>query len=70
MNPLSVVGVTGVFSSPGESVPVTKVPLPADSGLERYNPQQHGRHTLFSGTQLLQTRYYKHERVSRCGESG
>ncbi|XP_043214514.1 polyamine-transporting ATPase 13A3-like isoform X1 [Amphibalanus amphitrite] len=47
----------------GESVPVTKVPLPADSGLERYSPQLHGRHTLFSGTQLLQTRYYKHERV-------
>ncbi|XP_037075193.1 probable cation-transporting ATPase 13A3 isoform X2 [Pollicipes pollicipes] len=46
----------------GESVPVTKVPLPARPDV-RYSPQQHGRHTLFAGTLVLQTRYYKHERV-------
>ncbi|XP_077998030.1 polyamine-transporting ATPase 13A3-like [Glandiceps talaboti] len=49
----------------GESVPVTKIPLP-NSESERsnyYNPDEHKRHTLFCGTQVIQTRYYGSEKV-------
>lgn len=46
----------------GESVPVTKTPLPNSTTL-MYNEKEHARHTLFCGTQIIQTRYYGHERV-------
>ncbi|KAK3865299.1 hypothetical protein Pcinc_029091 [Petrolisthes cinctipes] len=42
----------------GESVPVTKTPVLASEENEIYSPETHKRHTLFSGTAVLQTRYY------------
>ncbi|XP_064185049.1 polyamine-transporting ATPase 13A3-like isoform X2 [Anguilla rostrata] len=56
----------------GESVPVTKTQLPLppcgggpDGALPEplYDPEEHRRHTLFCGTQVIQTRYYSGERV-------
>ncbi|XP_033097899.1 probable cation-transporting ATPase 13A3 [Anneissia japonica] len=48
----------------GESVPVTKTPLPNHPGADVcYSPDIHKRHTLFCGTQVIQTRYYGGERV-------
>ncbi|XP_069105845.1 polyamine-transporting ATPase 13A3-like [Argopecten irradians] len=51
----------------GESVPVTKTPLPnpADSGTEdkAFNMKEHARHVLFCGTKVIQTRYYGNQRV-------
>ncbi|KAI5749947.1 hypothetical protein M8J76_011676 [Diaphorina citri] len=41
----------------GESVPVTKTPLPNDPGT-LYDSKEHARHTLYCGTQVIQTRYY------------
>ncbi|XP_052213328.1 polyamine-transporting ATPase 13A3-like isoform X2 [Dreissena polymorpha] len=49
----------------GESVPVTKTPLP-DSRKDRdvkFNMKDHARHILFCGTQVIQTRYYGNHRV-------
>ncbi|NXP64436.1 AT132 ATPase, partial [Chloropsis cyanopogon] len=40
----------------GESVPVMKTPLPA--GGATYCPEEHRRHTLFCGTQLIQAKAY------------
>ncbi len=40
----------------GESVPVTKTPLPQDNS--QYRPELLKRHTLFCGTQVIQTRFY------------
>lgn len=48
----------------GESVPVTKTPLPfhnqssKDQQLVYYDEKEHSKHTLFSGTKVMQTRYY------------
>ncbi|XP_078374483.1 polyamine-transporting ATPase 13A3-like isoform X2 [Oculina patagonica] len=56
----------------GESVPVTKTPLPyvkrsssnpLEQREEQYKPERHKRHTLFNGTKVIQTRYYGHARV-------
>ena len=49
----------------GESVPVTKACLPHTDGEndENYNPDLHKRHTVFAGTQVIQTRYYGDHRV-------
>ncbi|XP_070560588.1 polyamine-transporting ATPase 13A3-like isoform X2 [Ptychodera flava] len=52
----------------GESVPVTKTPVPHSHGTSStesplYIPDEHKRHTLFCGTQVIQTRYYGSERV-------
>ncbi|KAJ9581482.1 hypothetical protein L9F63_023340, partial [Diploptera punctata] len=41
----------------GESVPVTKTPPPHSD--EYYDPVTHKRYTLFSGTQVIQTRFYE-----------
>ncbi|KAF5894718.1 putative cation-transporting ATPase 13A3 isoform X1, partial [Clarias magur] len=54
----------------GESVPVTKTNLPnpqqgdrgADGDME-YNLDEHKRHTLFCGTNVIQTRFYSGELV-------
>ncbi|XP_064387649.1 polyamine-transporting ATPase 13A3-like isoform X2 [Halichondria panicea] len=46
----------------GESVPVTKTTLPADEA--SYHSSQHKRHTLFNGTQVIQTRSYGHANVA------
>ena len=52
----------------GESVPVTKTPLPViqnenDINNIPFNSIKHKRHTLFCGTEVLQTRYYGNENV-------
>ncbi|XP_062374478.1 polyamine-transporting ATPase 13A3-like isoform X1 [Sardina pilchardus] len=49
----------------GESVPVTKTSLPNSDveGRELYSSEQHKRHTLFCGTQVIQTRFYSGELV-------
>ncbi|XP_050315902.1 polyamine-transporting ATPase 13A3 isoform X2 [Anthonomus grandis grandis] len=46
----------------GESVPITKTALPNFSNLI-YDPKEHGRHTLFCGTHVIQTRYFGNEKV-------
>ncbi|KAJ3657587.1 hypothetical protein Zmor_009376 [Zophobas morio] len=45
----------------GESVPVVKTSL--HSSNEVYSPSTHKRHTLFSGTYMIQSRYYGDEQV-------
>lgn len=51
-----------VFNPLGESVPVTKTPLPVRSDII-YHVKEHSRHTLFSGTKVVQTRFYDDEKV-------
>uniref|UniRef100_A0A8D8V6R7 Cation-transporting ATPase n=2 Tax=Cacopsylla melanoneura TaxID=428564 RepID=A0A8D8V6R7_9HEMI len=46
----------------GESVPVTKTPLPNDTNT-LYDNKEHARHTLYCGTQVIQTRYYGNHNV-------
>jgi E1-E2 ATPase len=46
----------------GESVPVTKTPLPCRKDLI-FDIKEHGRHTLFCGTKIIQTRYIGSEQV-------
>lgn len=46
----------------GESVPVTKTPLPCKKDLI-YDMKEHARHTLFCGTKVIQTRYIGSEQV-------
>lgn len=52
----------------GESVPVTKTPIPKPSSQRGgrdmlYHSKEHSKHTLFCGTKVIQTRYYGSERV-------
>ncbi|XP_053378783.1 polyamine-transporting ATPase 13A3-like isoform X2 [Mercenaria mercenaria] len=52
----------------GESVPVTKTPLPdtrhsTSSRNAVFNMKEHSKHTLFCGTQVIQTRYYGNQKV-------
>ncbi|TRY64847.1 hypothetical protein DNTS_028716 [Danionella cerebrum] len=54
----------------GESVPVTKTDLPnpqrdrkCEDGDVTYSTEEHKRHTLFCGTNVIQTRYYTGELV-------
>ncbi|CAH2008119.1 unnamed protein product [Acanthoscelides obtectus] len=46
----------------GESVPVTKTAFPNIPNIV-YDPKEHARHTLFSGTKVIQTRYFGDEKV-------
>lgn len=46
----------------GESVPVTKTPLPLKRDLN-FDTKEHARHTLFCGTKIIQTRYIGSEKV-------
>lgn len=46
----------------GESAPVLKSPLLPST--EEFSAEHHRRHVLFSGTQVLQTRYYGNSRVT------
>ncbi|MEQ2231153.1 hypothetical protein ILYODFUR_036593 [Ilyodon furcidens] len=61
--------ITAGYPLPGESVPVTKTnlpnPLPGDrQGADSaYNTEEHKRHTLFCGTNVIQTRFYSGELV-------
>lgn len=47
----------------GESVPVTKtcVPSTGEDGAKLFSTQQHKRHTLFCGTQVIQSRFHNGE---------
>ena len=52
----------------GESLPVTKTavmkpPAPHDANNDVYDTMSHKQHTLFAGTDVLQTRYYGDETV-------
>ncbi|KFV62399.1 putative cation-transporting ATPase 13A2, partial [Dryobates pubescens] len=49
-----------MFLTAGESVPVMKTPLPAGSQAAStiYSPEEHKRHTLFCGTQVIQAKAY------------
>eukprot|EP00057_Strongylocentrotus_purpuratus_P023454 XP_011677928.1 PREDICTED: probable cation-transporting ATPase W08D2.5 [Strongylocentrotus purpuratus] len=48
----------------GESVPITKTPLPCpETGELEFSMDEHKRHTLFCGTQIIQTRFYADEHV-------
>lgn len=47
--------------SAGESIPVTKTPPSHEE--EAYNPENHKRHTLFCGTEVIQTRFYGNDKV-------
>lgn len=54
----------------GESVPVTKTPLPnpklqtKDGSRDiKFNIKDHSRHVLFCGTHVIQTRYYGNQKV-------
>lgn len=47
----------------GESIPVTKTPIPEGPGSNgsqdvKFSLVEHSRHVLFSGTHVIQTRYY------------
>lgn len=46
----------------GESVPITKTPLPCKRDLI-FDTKDHSRHVLFSGTKVIQTRYIGNEKV-------
>ncbi|XP_055714492.1 polyamine-transporting ATPase 13A3 isoform X2 [Phlebotomus papatasi] len=46
----------------GESVPVTKTPVPCRRDLV-FSAKEHARHMLFTGTKVIQTRYIGSERV-------
>lgn len=47
----------------GESVPVTKTPIPSSKEI-MYDTKEHARHTLYSGTKVIQTRYFGTEKVN------
>ncbi|EPB68759.1 P-type ATPase of unknown pump specificity [Ancylostoma ceylanicum] len=47
----------------GESVPVTKVALVEDIHESNFCIEKHSKHVLFCGTQVLQTRYYRGQKV-------
>ncbi|XP_055864481.1 polyamine-transporting ATPase 13A3-like [Biomphalaria glabrata] len=52
----------------GESVPVTKTPLPNTTGMKSENDPEvtiktHSRHILFCGTHVIQTRFYGNQKV-------
>lgn len=46
----------------GESVPVTKTPMPCKRDII-FDQKEHARHVLFSGTKVIQTRYIGSEKV-------
>jgi len=45
----------------GESVPVTKTPLPKRDVI--FDKTEHARHTLFCGTKVIQTRYIGSKKI-------
>lgn len=48
----------------GESIPIIKTPLPQpESDTELYDVESHKRHTLFSGTQVVQTRNQNNQHI-------
>ncbi len=74
INNMTITNIYVLFSHliySGESVPVTKTDLPnpqqrdkkGGDGDEIYSTEEHKRHTLFCGTNVIQTRYYTGEMV-------
>lgn len=58
-----------LFNNSGESVPVTKTPLPNpklthEESAVYFNIKDHARHVLFCGTHVIQTRYYGGQKVN------
>ena len=57
----------GIHVYSGESVPVTKTPLPSPDVTLGIDPtfyvKDHPRHVLFCGTKVIQTRTYGKEKV-------
>ena len=47
----------------GESVPVTKTPISISSQICKIDIKEHNKHILFCGTQIIQTRYFKNEKI-------
>ncbi|XP_069105854.1 polyamine-transporting ATPase 13A3-like [Argopecten irradians] len=47
----------------GESVPMTKTPLPRNNEEEIFNIKEHARHVLFCGTKVIQTQQQGHDKV-------
>jgi magnesium-transporting ATPase (P-type) len=54
----------------GESVPETKIPVAnmnsknqIENGLNNLNEKEHSKHILFGGTQVIQTRSFRNEKV-------
>ncbi|KAH3832645.1 hypothetical protein DPMN_105937 [Dreissena polymorpha] len=57
-----------MFYYKGESVPVTKTPLPNprfthEDSKVYFNVKDHARHILYCGTHVMQTRYYGGHKV-------
>lgn len=56
-----------VLTTLGESVPVTKTPVPDPRQTQghdvSFSLKDHSRHTLFCGTHVIQTRYYGEHKV-------
>lgn len=46
----------------GESVPITKTPISTENA-EFYDVREHGKHTLYGGTMVIQTRFYNNALV-------
>ncbi|XP_033763962.1 probable cation-transporting ATPase 13A3 isoform X2 [Pecten maximus] len=47
----------------GESVPMTKTPLPRNNDEDIFNIKEHARHVLFCGTKVIQTQQQGHDKV-------
>ncbi|KAB7503984.1 putative cation-transporting ATPase, partial [Armadillidium nasatum] len=47
----------------GESVPVTKIPIPNRKDIS-FDEKVHGKHILYCGTEVIQTRFYGNEKVT------
>ena len=52
-----------VWRISGESVPVTKTPVPNPKEPIMFDMKEHSRHVLFCGTHVIQTRYYGNQKV-------
>ncbi|KAL5492024.1 hypothetical protein EMCRGX_G017412 [Ephydatia muelleri] len=59
---LTGTAIVNEASLTGESVPVMKTQLPNIAN-EMYHEDRHKRHTLFGGTQVIQTRFYSNSSV-------
>ena len=51
-------------------MPVTKTAVTQSDESELYSAETHKRNTLFSGTRVIQTRFYGHGKVQFCCSLG